>query len=159
MQKCRHCGLDKPFDDFWPDGKGTGRYRLTCKACKAAEYAARIAAMSPDELEAFRRPRRAYNREKRTGVAPDQYAAMFDAQSGVCGACGKPETMLANNGKLSPLTADHCHATGEARGLLCRKCNMALGLVGDDLAGVAALYRYISKFENSRVPCQIDTRW
>jgi hypothetical protein len=36
-----------------------------------------------------------------------------------CGICGEPP-------KGRRLDRDHCHATGEMRGLLCHRCNRAL---------------------------------
>lgn len=49
---------------------------------------------------------------------------MLDFQDGKCGVCRKPE-----NGKA--LAVDHCHETGRVRGLLCSKCNTAIGLLKD----------------------------
>lgn len=38
------------------------------------------------------------------------------------------------------LVFDHCHVTGNHRGMICERCNMALGLLRDS---VAALHRAI----------------
>lgn len=41
---------------------------------------------------------------------------------------------------------DHCHSTGRVRGLLCNKCNSAVGLLKDNVNVIerAALYLIIN---------------
>lgn len=58
-------------------------------------------------------------------------AALLAAQRGLCAICGD-----APNGRA--LHVDHDHATGHVRGLLCGRCNRALGSLGDSLGPVAA---------------------
>ena len=61
------------------------------------------------------------------GMKLDDYNRMFVVQNGVCAACGiSPEYM-----RHKVLEVDHDHITGAVRGLLCGKCNRALGLVKD----------------------------
>jgi hypothetical protein len=57
-------------------------------------------------------------------LTPEQYTEMLESQNGVCSICKQPE-----NGKS--LAVDHCHKTGEIRGLLCGKCNRGLGFFND----------------------------
>ncbi len=44
-----------------------------------------------------------------------------------------------------PLVFDHCHRSGLFRGWLCRTCNMALGLINDDVRVARAIVRYLNK--------------
>jgi hypothetical protein len=57
-----------------------------------------------------------------------------------CESCGRPPS----NGRYR-LSRDHCHRTGQARGWLCDGCNIALGMLGDDLEGVENMRRYLLK--------------
>ncbi len=78
---------------------------------------------------------------KEYGLSIAQYREMVTAQSSLCAICGKPETSVIH-GRVINLTVDHCHATGNVRGLLCRRCNVAMGALDDssDLLRAAAAY-------------------
>jgi hypothetical protein len=39
---------------------------------------------------------------------------------------------------------DHCHQTGYIRGILCSKCNTALGLFQDDVSVVSRANEYLA---------------
>jgi len=69
------------------------------------------------------------------GLSPADYDALLAKQDGVCAICGKPPE--------ETLCVDHCHATGTIRGLLCRKCNIALGCNDDDRATIMTSLAYL----------------
>ena len=48
-------------------------------------------------------------------------------------------------GRTTKLFLDHCHSTGNFRGYLCQQCNVGLGNLGDDQAGLLRAIRYLSK--------------
>ncbi len=52
----------------------------------------------------------------------DQYDALFNLQKGKCALCGKPY-----GSQKRQLNLDHNHSTGAIRGILCSRCNAALG--------------------------------
>lgn len=86
-----------------------------------------------------RRPVKAATRHARAkalGLAlMGGYDAVLASQDGGCAICGaKPKTRRLN--------IDHCHATGQVRGLLCPRCNRGLGWFGDriDRLHAAAVY-------------------
>jgi len=62
----------------------------------------------------------------RYGVTKAQYLRMVMAQGGRCLICGEKPS-----GKFRRLAVDHDHNTGEVQGLLCCRCNRAIGLLGD----------------------------
>lgn len=74
------------------------------------------------------------------GISIDQFNDMHSAQGGVCAICGKEST----DGKS--LHVDHCHDTGSVRGLLCNRCNPALGALGDSVEMLSKAIRYLEKY-------------
>lgn len=69
------------------------------------------------------------------------YAGMFQRQGGKCAICG------GNNGGKS-LCVDHDHATGKVRGLLCQRCNTALGHIKDNPETAVKMAEYLRKYVN-----------
>jgi hypothetical protein len=79
-----------------------------------------------------------------TGGAPaplrmskDEYEAMHAAQDGKCLLCGKRQ-------RKQRLTRDHDHLTGRIRGLLCMRCNRALGAFEWSDQAMVRLKRYLT---------------
>jgi hypothetical protein len=67
---------------------------------------------------------------KKYGITLELYNELYAAQEGLCALCCKPETIkLKSSFKTSNLAVDHCHSTGKIRGLLCFRCNTALGQI------------------------------
>jgi hypothetical protein len=73
--------------------------------------------------------------EKTYGLTPDQYQAMLDAQNGLCAICHE-----AADHKLH---VDHSHQTGKVRGLLCFRCNTALGNFRDSTLVLESAAKYL----------------
>ena len=85
----------------------------------------------------------------RFGITVDQYNAMLARQSGLCDVCRKPET-ATRHGNVIRLTVDHDHKTGKVRGLICVRCNLALGHAGDDTDTLTALIQYLRKHQQEK---------
>jgi hypothetical protein len=82
---------------------------------------------------------RSYKLKKLYGIDHQTYNKMFAEQNGCCRICLEHQTNLARK-----LAVDHCHTTGQIRGLLCTKCNQALGLLNDDSTNVQRMMEYLS---------------
>lgn len=69
------------------------------------------------------------NRELRWhyGISIADYEALRMAQGSRCAICGTDKP----GGRGKQLHVDHCHETGLIRGLLCNKCNSAIGYFAD----------------------------
>lgn len=81
---------------------------------------------------------------RKYGLTPEDYDRMCAAQDGACAVCKKPETVTSRAGRTKKLAVDHCHITGRVRGLLCTRCNKALGCLGDGALLLAA-HQYLAR--------------
>jgi hypothetical protein len=66
------------------------------------------------------------------------YEAMLSRQRGVCAICGG-----RNQPPTRRLAVDHDHATGKVRGLLCYRCNSAIGLFDEDAERMQRAIDYV----------------
>lgn len=67
------------------------------------------------------------------GITSDEYYILLKNQHELCGICGERFTDSKTKSVDTKLCVDHCHKTGKVRGLLCRKCNLALQVVENTL--------------------------
>lgn len=144
VKACYQCKETKPLDKFSKSkhGKYVGGVRTQCKACQSAEgkiYRALKKESDPD-----------YSRRQhfrlRFKMSLKELHEIFVAVSFRCEACGIHQNDTHNNA----LSLDHDHACcpgeytcGECvRGVLCTKCNVAYGALGDSVENVEKLYEY-----------------
>ena len=77
------------------------------------------------------------------GLSKEQFLILFKSQSGKCAVCySKFDGMILT--KNSP-HIDHCHSTNRVRGLLCKVCNLTLGKLRDNEAGLRSALAYLRK--------------
>jgi N12 class adenine-specific DNA methylase len=105
----------------------------------AEEEAGRI--HDPVELERLKKVNqrwRAYERsiEKKYGLTSAAYRELQRIQQGRCAICDTPSNRLV---------VDHCHDTNRVRGLLCGRCNTALGMLRENIQSVRAMVLYIER--------------
>lgn len=82
----------------------------------------------------------------RYGITPEKYSELFHEQNGRCSICGNEETTRHNRSKkIQKLAVDHCHTTGNVRGLLCQDCNRGLGKFHDDPTRLQKAIEYLTK--------------
>lgn len=78
------------------------------------------------------------------GIGITEYKQLLEIQNNTCAICNNPET-VKRKGKLKNLAVDHCHKTGKIRGLLCARCNKAIGLLKDDINIINNCVNYLQK--------------
>jgi hypothetical protein len=113
-KKCNKCGEVKPVSEYHPHKSIKCGLFPHCKECHRNHY----------RKNRFEWRNGFLNRTY--GISFDEYLTMFQAQGGLCAICHGVQA----SGKV--LAVDHDHETGKVRGLLCGRCNMALGLIDED---------------------------
>jgi hypothetical protein len=129
-QWCTTCHAELPFADFHRDKTAAHGHARMCRNCRKD---LRIA-------ESY-------------GIDAATYRQLLDEQGHACLICRKPETATHQSGCLRRLSVDHDHkccpgkkSCGKCvRGLLCARCNSALGLVDEDLTVIASMAAYLNR--------------
>jgi hypothetical protein len=156
---CRICGATKPIDDFYRDSGMRDGYRSECKSClgdlrrkrydrdREVRRSQEWRKQNPERFRAYQTAYRARPERKRAtrdqyyrrtfGISADEFDDLLAAQGGGCAICGVTPTRAAS------LHLDHCHGSGELRGILCLSCNQGLGNFADDPARLERAAAYL----------------
>jgi hypothetical protein len=136
-RKCRKCNEIKPLTEFYKTGrkndKNPNERHHECKECTKARVSASHKA-NPDK-QRDRHLRRNY------GITLAQFNCMVLAQGSKCACCGTDKP----GGKYNQWCVDHDHVTGAVRELLCKDCNIVLGIIEDSPEHLQRLLQYIIK--------------
>jgi hypothetical protein len=125
-KRCSCCAESRPLEDFARHRKTRDRRDVWCRACRSVVGRAS-------------RFRAAY------GLTVEQYDCLLVDQAGVCAICGQPERETGRGGAVKRLAVDHDHHSGRVRGLLCTKCNTAIGSLRHDPARLLAAVAYLTR--------------
>lgn len=142
---CGTCGERKNFSEFYSNRSTCDGRTSLCKVCV-------------NEVRSAYRRKHSAKVKKRArdihlmysfGITQGDYDAILKSQNYSCAICGIHYTdVRVTSGRTGYLAVDHCHETGGIRGLLCNRCNLALGFLGDsqDLLHKAA--KYLKEYED-----------
>jgi len=112
-------------------------YRATNQAQLLEEQRVRSRENYASNKPAFR-ARQRRQRIARYGLTPEQLAAILDRQEHQCPICQRFLT------EANVPSIDHCHVTNSVRGVLCRRCNSALGMLEESPGNIERALEYLS---------------
>ena len=130
---CRYCGI-RLNDQNWYSGFKENRNYI-CKKCEKK----RRNKYKKFHKEKVSQQARQRDLKYKYGLAQKQYEEMLRLQDYRCAICGRKFT------KSNPACVDHNHKTKEVRGILCRKCNTAIGFLEDDPILAYKAFDYLAK--------------
>ncbi len=161
MKICNRCGETKDLDEFpiRKQGKqGRGTHCWPCHRERDAEYSRNWRKNNPEKrtavVSAYNRSEAKLrsNRRWKFGLAPEVIDAMIEAQGGVCGLCERNfsggETFVDHDHSCCPARKKTCGKC--VRKILCRACNLGLGLLQDDPEFLRKAADYIEQHRNAR---------
>jgi len=159
MKKCTRCKIEKNLSEFSKDKYNPDGLTYRCKECRNLHYNTYY--KNNPEKQKSKNDSQKENRKnyylsergvkssrkahlKRAfGISLEQYEEMLETQKGKCAICNDIKT----HDKHGVLAVDHCHKTGNIRGLLCFKCNTVLGSVNDNIEILINAIKYLKKYE------------
>jgi hypothetical protein len=148
VKACNKCGETKPLVEFYKRQSSKDGLQYHCKQC-GNERVASIRAANREYMRAYSRSDagrasiRRHQLKKNYGLTIEQFDALLASQDYSCDCCKRKEP-----GGRGQWHVDHCHASGEVRGLLCHQYNVGIGCLGDDLQGINNARRYLERYHH-----------
>lgn len=125
MKICNVCKLDLPLSKFHSNKhkKFKDGYQRHCSDCD-----------------------KDFTLRRYYGITLKEYNKKFEEQNGLCTICDEPEIMKIK-GKSVSLAVDHSHTSNTVRGLLCVKCNRALGMLRESKDILIKAVKYLDQYD------------
>ena len=81
--------------------------------------------------------------KRKYGLSKRQRDQMLEDQEGQCFICLSDISFGKRGYSKGSANVDHCHTTGEVRGILCGHCNSMLGHAFDNVATLKRAIKYL----------------
>ena len=149
MKKCFKCAETKPIELFYKHVGMLDGHLNKCRSCCLIESKNTFNKTDKLKWNKDKRDRYPRNRIKQKdtryknmcGVGIDWVELKHREQKGLCAICEKPGILVL----------DHDHRTKKPRGLIHRKCNSAIGLLGDNFELLVKAAKYIQEHDKVEI--------
>jgi hypothetical protein len=150
MKYCPDCIVERPTEEF---GKNSSRPDgLNCYCKKHTNERSRTS------RKTYPRHQRAFFMFWKYGITETEFDNLMTLQNGKCRICEVDHTAVFRPGftrdgmKKHGLVVDHDHDSKIIRGLLCDRCNRAIGLLEDSAKILKAAAEYLETNGVNYVP-------
>jgi len=159
--KCTVCKKEKNSNEF---GNFHGKLNKSCKTCRAyhnnrwtnnsqGEKVKRKSYYKANK-EKFQHRNFKNSILKKYGLSLEKYNQMLADQNNQCAICKNEFELEKNTSNINKLPCvDHCHQTNKVRALLCRRCNIVLGIIESGFIDKAKKYLQVHEI---RIKSLID---
>lgn len=93
---------------------------------------------NPENRKKEKLNERNWSLKHKFGITQEEYNKKFIDQKGKCAICHRPQSEFKKG-----FAVDHDHLTRKIRGLLCTRCNPALGAFQDDINILKNAIKYL----------------
>jgi len=142
---CSSCNLEKEIACFSINKTSKDGYHSKCKSCKNAVANAyyynnkqlvlnRVKQYREANVDKIKITQRIAHLKHKYDLSIDQYEQLLKDQNYSCAIC---DIKFENRPDV-----DHDHKTGKVRGLLCRRCNLVVGIF-EKYGFIEDLYTYL----------------
>jgi len=156
FKRCTTCSKEKSVDEFFPSNKNKTGLRARCKECSRKSYPRPINGKQTCKKCKIEQDVTEFHTHKyckagiattcktceiikQYGLSYQEYIELKQKQNFECKICHKKEIE-------TKLHVDHNHITGQIRGLLCRNCNVAIGLIREDINICKSIINYLEEY-------------
>jgi Recombination endonuclease VII len=141
---CNVCGETKPLAAYYPRSPASTHGKdyagslsgvsAGCRVCVKARAADRRKRLGDDHVKYMKE----FDLRKKYGITLARFNEMLAKQNNCCAICERHQTEFVKG-----LVVDHDHATGAIRKLLCTNCNVAIGMLGENIGLLVKAIDYL----------------
>lgn len=140
---CSSCKVEKEIDAFVKCKSSIYTYCKVCQSKKSKLWRQNNREKHLEQQQKYRNKcgyngRRNTSLKSKYGITNEDYNNLLKLQNYSCAICHGKETY-----NFDVLVVDHCHDTGEIRGLLCTRCNKGLGMFKDSILSLENAIDYL----------------
>lgn len=140
----------KRYKHTHPERIKAYKQRSDVKERENARMRVRRANFTPEEKARISEVSRHHSLRKLYGLTEEEFNKLQEAQKGLCAICKNPQ--CNNRWKVSKLYVDHDKKTGQRRGLLCSRCNLAIGGLQHSKELLLAAIQYLESYTVRVIP-------
>lgn len=142
MKTCTKCNCSKPLSEFFKESRGKDGLTTQCKSCKK-EY---LQNWVKDNKDKKAKTNASWYYKSKHNISYEEFLERASSQNNKCALCSVE--LSFDKIQDNKAVMDHCHTTGNKRGVLCYSCNLGLGKFKDNIQALQNAVDYLKEYQN-----------
>lgn len=158
MKRCAFCLEEKSKENFHKKAKALDGLHPYCKVCTATKnkswyvenkerHAATCASWYSKNKEKANKSGTDWHYRNNYGISYEDFILLAGKQQNKCAICST--TLVFSGRGTNRAVMDHCHTTGNIRGVLCSSCNQGIGLLREDIDILKGSILYLENYNKT----------